>query len=265
MPRSGAAVLQPGDVHVRFCASEECGGAALDALAAELSPDERSRADRFVFPRDRRDFTVAHAMLRRVLSSYHSIAPGAWQFDTEPGGKPALAGPLARESGLSFNLSHTTGLVACAVTRGDDVGVDVESLDRAAQARELAQRFFAPAEAEELGALEPDRCQQRFIEIWTLKEAYVKALGTGLATQLSQFAFLNAGGGFRFVPDDGRQAEAWRFWLLAPEPRSRLAVAVRSRSSREPQMQAWSWHPGLEASAAPDLVMPVLPVGSARS
>ena len=204
-------------------------------------------------------------MLRSVLSSYHSAAPGAWQFDTEPGGKPMLAGPLARESGLSFNLSHTTGLVACAVTRGGDVGVDVESLDRAAQARELAQRFFAPAEAAELGALEPDPCRQRFIEIWTLKEAYVKALGTGLATQLSQFAFLNAEGGFRFVPDGSTQAEAWRFWLLAPEPRSRMAVAVRTHSSQEPRMQAWSWHPGPVTTGTPELLTPVLPVGSARS
>ncbi len=266
MPDRWPALLQSGDVHVRFCVSDACDGAPLEALAADLSPDERDRAARFVFHRDRRDYTVAHAMLRRVLSCYHPVEPRAWQFETAPGGKPTLSEPFARESGLSFNLSHTTGLVACAVTRGDDVGVDVESLDRAARARELAQRYFAPAEAKALGAMGAEPCRQRFIEIWTLKEAYVKALGTGLATMLSQCAFLDAGSGLRFVPDNSSQAAAWRFWLMAPEPRRRLAVAMRARQAREPELRAWVWHPTLQSEdGAPDLLSPVFPVVSTPS
>jgi 4'-phosphopantetheinyl transferase len=113
------------------------------------------------------------------LSRYDSRPPGAWAFEEAPGGKPVLAAHDA--SALSFNLSHTHGFVACAVTLGTEVGIDVENVDRNLRVQEIAERYFAPDELSDLAACPPDARAKRFFDFWTLKEAYLKAIGVGLS------------------------------------------------------------------------------------
>jgi len=137
------------------------------------------------------------------------------------------------EDRASFSLSHTTGMVACAVTAGVDVGVDVECVDRHVEMADIAARFFAPAEAAHLRQLDPEVQRNRFFDLWTLKEALVKALGTGMATSLAALAFtVGADGNIRLDAPEV-ETNAWQFGLFAPAPRYRLAVAVR-RSAAQP-------------------------------
>jgi len=200
-----------------------------DAGLRLLSGDERDRAARFVFDRDRHLFVAAHVLLRRALSEYEPVEPGAWAFAAGAHGKPALAGPH-RDIPLRFNLAHTHGLVACALSRDADVGIDVEPLASGARSLDIADRFFSAAEAGDLRNCDPDVRHVRFTEIWTLKEAYIKAIGTGLSHPLASFALRFDGDARLRLESDGSDETArpsrWQFALFAPTPDHRMAVAV---------------------------------------
>jgi 4'-phosphopantetheinyl transferase len=212
------------DVHVWFRATDALDEAAIAAAASVLSDEERAQFDRFHFARDARDYAAAHALLRQTLSNGGNQMPAAWQFEKTPSGKPRLLGESA--DGRSFSLSHTRGMVACVVASGAEVGVDVECVDRDVDAGAIAARFFAPAEAAQLTALEDDARRERFFDLWTLKEALVKALGRGMAVSMKSLAFtVGPGGDIRLEAPDVDPG-AWQFALFAPGPRHRLAVAV---------------------------------------
>jgi 4'-phosphopantetheinyl transferase len=211
------------DVHVWFRATDALDEAAIAAAASVLSDEERAQLGRFHFARDARDYAAAHALLRQTLSNGGNQMPGAWRFEKTPSGKPRLIGESA--DGRSFSLSHTRGMVACAVTSGAEVGVDVEWVDRDVDAGGIAARFFAPAEAAQLLELDGDARRDRFFDLWTLKEALVKALGRGMAVSLKSLAFtVGPGGDIRLDAPDVDPG-AWQFALFAPSPRHRLAVA----------------------------------------
>jgi len=222
-----ARTLGVGEAHVYYRLTEEMDETALADAVALLSPGEHTRYTRFVFARDRRDYAAAHALVRTSLSRYAEVAPRAWSFHEEPGGKPSLvADPCAPP--LSFSLSHTHGLVACAVAAGADVGIDVEQADRDVDDR-VAQRFFSPRERDDLLGCASDALRAaRFIDLWTLKEAYIKAIGTGLSHPLDTIVFtLDDDRGIAFAPPSDVDAAAWSFRLFSPTERHRLAVAIR--------------------------------------
>jgi len=217
--------LDLGHVHVFYQATDAVDEAA--ALAV-LSRDERLRHSQFVFDRDRRDYAAAHALLRWSLSRYASVAPEAWQFRNGANGKPLIAG----DSGvlpLAFNLSHTHGLVACAIAVHADVGVDVESVTRAVD-EGVSRRFFAATEQAEIGrAATPRERAERFFELWTLKEAYIKAIGLGLLHPLSTIVFeVGVDRSIAFTAPADVDPARWRFVVFAPREDHRLAVAARA-------------------------------------
>ncbi len=213
------------EVQVRFCDTANVRFDAIERYRDILSDDEVARCRRFERERDRRDFAVAHALLRFTLSSHWCIAPRDWRFEADADGKPQLSPSLGDD--LSFNLSHTDGLVACAVTRVAPVGVDVEKV-QGTFALDIAREFFSAAE---IAALEqcPEALQQeRFIEIWTLKESYIKAIGKGLALPLDRFAFaFDEPGRLRFTATSAIET-GWSFALFKPTRTHRLAVAIGS-------------------------------------
>jgi 4'-phosphopantetheinyl transferase len=203
--------------------------ARLDAYKECLSADEHERMARFVFDRDRRAFLLTRALVRTMLSRYAGIPPAAWQFISNVHGRPEI---LDRPSGvpdLRFNISHTDGLIACAVTIGREVGVDIERITRHLT-HDVAGRFFAPREVSDLRQL-PEADQHRaFFDYWTLKEAYIKARGFGLALPLADFAFkLNPPNApeIAFEPALDDDPSTWQFVQEWPTPVHRLALAVR--------------------------------------
>lgn len=206
-------------------------GVAADvvtALASLLSADERARRDRFVRPVDADTYVVAHALVRRTLSAHGATPPNDWQFGTNRHGCPFVVDAQAGTPRLEFNLSHTTGLVAVAVTRGHHVGIDVERVTRVVM-EGVAERHFADAEVRDLLALPPAERPRAFFEYWTLKEAYIKARGMGLAIPLGDFAFHlrpPAPPTIAFVDGFDDASDRWQFWQAWPTTDHRLSLAV---------------------------------------
>lgn len=127
---------------------------------------------------------MSHGLLRLALAAATGEAPRSFRFEAGPHGKPAITTPrLPRR--LEFNMSHTRGLVACATAWDRALGIDVEHVDRRVDFAPLARRYFAELETRELEALDGDPKRRRFFELWTIKEAYLKARGAGLALPLA--------------------------------------------------------------------------------
>lgn len=183
-PRAGP--LADDAVHVCYARPDELSDTALAAYAPLLSPLEAARNKRFVFDADRRRDLAARALVRTALSRYAAVDPHAWIFAAGRHGKPEIAEPAGYD--LRFSLTHTDGLVAIAVTRRRDVGLDAEHVNRPARGLDVAPRFFAAAEVDDLYATPASGQHRRFLEYWTLKEAYLKAIGAGLSTPLQSFA-----------------------------------------------------------------------------
>jgi len=194
-----------------------------------LSAEERLRHARFVFDRDARDYAAAHGLLRRALSACGAVAPADWQLHALPNHKPRIVPEQAGEPPLLFSLSHTQGFVACAAARGMEVGIDVESIERSREAHDVARRFFAPKEIAMLDRCTNDREHAvRFLELWTLKEAYVKAIGQGLSVPLDRFSIVfDDAGAPVFEAEQGLPAGPFLFQLLTPRPDVRIGLAVR--------------------------------------
>ncbi len=200
---SGAAPLPLGEVHV-WWAELDRTLAEFDALEATLSPQERTRAARFVFERDRHRFACARGILRSILSRYLGVPPASLIIEYGPHGKPFLPGQRAAD-GLEFNLSHSGGIAALALVRGAAIGVDIERLDREIEIDRIASRQFAPAEAAGLARLEGAMRVRAFFAVWTRKEAFLKAVGEGLGLDLRRFEVPLAGDGAIRAPDTGDQ------------------------------------------------------------
>ena len=140
---------------------------------------------------------------------------------------------------LEFSLSHTRGLVVCAVALHDAVGVDVEWAGRELAHLELARRFFAPAEAERLAGLPPEERRAAFFELWTLKEAFIKALGMGMAMPLADFSFSLSSDGsatISFAQPDGERPDQWQFTRLRLASRYQAALAIRRPASERSEI-----------------------------
>jgi 4'-phosphopantetheinyl transferase len=155
-------------------------------MRAMLSPDEVERASRFRFEDDRSRFIASRSILRQPLSLYVACEPESISLEYNPWGKPALAARFA-DSDIRFNLSHSHGVVAYAMARGREVGVDIEMLRPNFATGRIAERFFSRTEVESLRSLPREHQARAFFVCWTRKEAYIKALGRGLSIDLASF------------------------------------------------------------------------------
>jgi 4'-phosphopantetheinyl transferase len=221
--------LPVDEIHVWYVLPDAIVEPALLArYEALLTARERVRRDRYMFDRNRREYLFTRALVRTTLSRYAAVAPEAWTFHENAWGRPAIDDP--EHAWLRFNLSNTRGLIACIVSRGRDVGVDVEDTDRAGETVAIADRFFSPREVASLRALPDASRRSRFFDYWTLKEAYIKARGMGLAIPLDQFSFLlDEAPPVRvaFDPELGDDHATWQFEQLTLTARHRTAAAIR--------------------------------------
>jgi 4'-phosphopantetheinyl transferase len=213
----------------------------VERLAGLLSDDERARARRYRFQRDATRFVVSRAALRTALADCLGGEPGLIDIRYEPHGKPELAPPFDR-SGLKFNVSHSDGVGLIAVTRGRRVGVDIERLRPLPDLDALAGRVFSRAEQQTLCRLPPAERLEGFFRCWTLKEAYIKAIGTGFAGSPTRFTVSLAPGTparLEHVDGDADAPNGWRLETMAPDAGSVAALAVEGRSVVRLTHRSW--------------------------
>lgn len=161
----------------------------LETAKSTLSAIELQRGQRLITPLLRRRFWMAHAWKRNILSHYLPIPAEQLLFKEGNHGKPYLQDEkTSLKSAIHFNMSHSAEWALFALTKNDEVGIDVEKIEYRLSPLELAQRFFAPQEYQFLQKLPENKLFQSFYQIWALKEAVVKALSKGLNYSLSSFA-----------------------------------------------------------------------------
>ncbi|MBE9227692.1 4'-phosphopantetheinyl transferase superfamily protein [Phormidium sp. LEGE 05292] len=152
----------------------------LTDLAGNLSLDERQRAEKFYFEKDKKKFIACRGLLRVILSRYLNFEPQKLEFAYSLQGKPELNN-IDPEERLCFNVSHSHGLAVYAIALNRAVGIDLEHLRDITDVQQLAERFFSKSESTLINALPESQQKQLFFRFWTIKEAYLKATGEGLA------------------------------------------------------------------------------------
>ncbi|HWS86523.1 MAG TPA: 4'-phosphopantetheinyl transferase superfamily protein [Pyrinomonadaceae bacterium] len=232
--------LTDSAVHV-WRASLNQGASTVRALFDTLTPDERERAARFHFRKDREHFIVARGVLRDILGGYLDTPPALIRFSYNQYGKPALAQAGDAEA-LRFNLSHAHEVALYAFARGRDLGLDVEFMRDDFASLEIAERFFSPDEVSTLRAQPAARQTLAFFNCWTRKEAFIKALGEGLSHPLDRFSVSLVPGepaALLSTADDRHEAARWSLVELAPGAGYVAALALRGAA---PELSCWDWH-----------------------
>lgn len=200
-----------------------------------LSADERERAQRFVFERDRNRSIVSRGFLRALLSRYTGHSAQSIPIENGNKGKPHW-----RCGGIHFNVSHSEKLIVIGFTRVGPLGVDIEHLRVLLDAESIAERFFSPAEARNFTETPLRLRAQAFFNCWTRKEAYVKAVGDGLHIPLDSFEVTFRPGEnptLSCLGGDSERATGWSVYHLEPSPG--YVGALVMNSGRLP-VQAWS-------------------------
>jgi 4'-phosphopantetheinyl transferase len=230
--------LEAGQVDVWLtCLCSCCRDPDADILEL-LSAVERTKHRRFIAEDAQVQYLFSRALVRAVLSRYAQVSEHAWQFETNRYGRPHISEPRSH-SNLRFNLSNTTGLVVCAVSRDCEVGIDVENIGRVVDIEALAPTVFAPKELADFRRCPPSERRDHFFAYWTLKEAYIKARGMGLSLPLDAFWF-NLGSRSPLLnvtercPDDPAR---WRFYQHFPTADHKLAIAIAPPRGKEPSVR----------------------------
>jgi len=202
----------------------------LADMGALLSGAERDRQGRFRFADDRKRYLVTRALVRSALSHYAAVDPRAWVFSKNEHGRPFILDPHPDARGLRFNVSHTRGLVALAVGRERELGVDVENIATRKISLEVANSFCSPREAFDVAGTPAARMHGRLFEYWTFKESYVKARGMGLSLPLDKFTFhFPHARAVRIDIDPALDdhADRWSFWQYRPGTDYLLALCAQ--------------------------------------
>lgn len=203
----------------------------------------------------RQDVFSSNAFCRAVLSRYAAAPHGGWSFETGPQGKPRLVNaPIP----LDFNLSHSGEWLACAVTAGEPVGMDMEDTAAQRDVMRLARRFFSAGEIADLGGLPEAASRDRFFDYWTLKEAAVKAVGGALAPALSTLAFelrSSAASAYRSIHVCHAMADDLAMYCLLQLPGAlaayRLALCWYSKPGAEMEVSACTLQADGQEAALP--------------
>lgn len=204
-----------------------------------LSQDELQRANRFHSQKDRHCFTTARAALRQILSQIIKIPANEITFTYSPTGKPEL-------KEIQFNLSHSHDHAVLAITPNHRIGTDMEFVNPERATDAIATRFFAPNEAAKLQSLPPEERLEAFFQCWTRKEAYVKAIGSGLSLPLSSFEVTfgpNTPPSILQIQDPVETASHWRLYNI-PSPQGYAAAVAVEGAQHELIFHIWNTSAG---------------------
>lgn len=193
-------------------------------MRTQLSVEERIRADRFVTDELRSRFVVGRATMRSLLANCIGMEPGRLEFQYGANGKPSLS----NVSELHFNLSHSHGCALLAISDHRNVGIDLERIDPATEIESISSRFFTSGECREMLALNPEHRRLRFFDLWCCKEAYLKAVGTGISAGLNTCRVTKSEDGAFAIhnPDYPEHRERWSIHHLAPYDGYSAALCV---------------------------------------
>ena len=222
-------VLEVQTIHLWWI-SLEVTDENLQTFISLLSESEKLKADRFKFPQHQRRYQAVHGILRMILARYLSLDPTQINFTHSDRGKPYLTddcNPL----NLQFNLSHSENMAILGINRDRPIGVDLEKIRPMENAEQLAERFFCASEYALLTQAIPAERDKLFFQLWTAKEAYLKATGEGISGGLNQIEialnplrFINLPNwylqSFEFNPDDDHN-----YWA---------AIALETRGENVP-------------------------------
>ncbi|MDG1773887.1 MAG: 4'-phosphopantetheinyl transferase superfamily protein [Oceanicoccus sp.] len=226
--------LEDSEVHIWCTDISQVSSALLPSYLELMSDQEIERNGRYRFEHLRAADKITRALARTVLSRYADIDPADWSFTQGEHGKPEVSNPGIK---LRFNLSHTSHMVACVVTRCHDIGLDIENIERDNDVLAIADRYFSKPELNQLFSLPADQQQDRFFDYWTLKEAYMKADGRGISLGLGNFSFEIADTiSISFSEKIPQDAAAWRFQLFHPNDTHRMAVAIRTGADNQQEL-----------------------------
>lgn len=232
--------LPPGEIHV-WSIRLDPPADRVEALGRPLSDDEWARANRFRFDKHRRQYVVGRGALRALLAAYLGSRPEQVTFSYGPRGKPFLA----PQQDLYFNLSNSDELALVAFVLGREIGADIEYLKPMPDCEQIAERFFSDSERVVLRGIPAQQKEEAFFNCWTRKEAYLKAVGEGLAAPLDSFDVTLAPGEpprMLTLKGDAAAASKWLFEHLRPAPDYIGAIALeREREGEEWAMKTWSF------------------------
>jgi 4'-phosphopantetheinyl transferase len=235
--RPDRLALEADEVHV-WRASLDCDERVLHQFDATLAPDEKARAQRFVFQPDRNSYIAARGVLRELLGGYLRRPPSEIEFDYGAQGKPALRSGSS-ERPIQFNVSHSRGVALFAFSVGRQVGVDVELVRPDFAGEKIAERFFSSQEVKELRSLPAAVQDEGFFLCWTRKEAYIKARGEGLQIPLKSFhVSLTPGEPAQLQANDSSR---WSLRPLLLEGRYVGAVVGEGQGWK---LRGWEWKAG---------------------
>lgn len=250
--RQNVIALKENEIHIWMVNPKDCGtenikrnNALYDQYKTLLTEEETVKQQRYKFEKDREDALITRAFVRDLLSHYADIAPQSWRFEKGEKDKPEIVNSTIP---LRFNLSHTKDMIVCAVTLNNDIGCDVENITRSNDVLKVAERYFSPFEIDALFSLPEAEQRNRFFDYWTLKEAYIKAWGLGLAIPLKDFNFdifsqektrevsgnalpfdCNQSIDITFAPHRNDEPSLWHHWLFYPNEEHRLALSLRDK------------------------------------
>jgi len=226
----------PGAVVVSYADTNRLAAPGLAARADGLLVDaDRTRRDRFRHDADRRMFVLGRVMARVLVGRAIGCAPLDWTWREGPQGRPEIAAPI---SSVRFNVAHSAGLVVCAVALDRDVGIDVEHLARRTPEPGIVERYCAPPEVADIRSHGPD-WNRRFLVYWTLKEAYLKARGLGIAVPLADVAFTidgDARARIGFLGSLSGTDDRWSFTMARPTAEHLIAVAASTADGCVPDV-----------------------------
>lgn len=237
--------LSANEIHLWIVQDQLVGDSQLSEFMRLLAPEELSRYQRFLFERDKRQFLITRAALRCALSEYFSdVAPREWTFLRNDYGRPYVSNPQYTNA-IQFNLSHADGMIVIAICQSGDLGVDVENLSRSCEPASLANRFFSASEATALLQMSESDQRDRFFDLWTLKESYIKACGMGLAIPLGSFSFslVPNNPSIEFESEREEDWSSWRFWQFQGDTTHRIALAYFEAGGATPNVRVGRYLP----------------------
>lgn len=212
------------------------------ALSSYLSADEKIRASRFHFEKDRRRFIAARGWLRFILAYYLQAKPDQLGFIYNEYGKPELI----NSSGITFNISHSENIALFAFAKNLTLGIDIEAKNRRCDMDGIAQRFFSEAEYAVLKNLSEEKKRDAFFNGWTRKEAFLKAIGQGLSYSLNNVEVTllpEDKAEFIAIHDNENNKEEWSLYNLDINPDYAAALALKGKAESIRLIDSCSFHP----------------------